>query len=66
MDERLGKIRVRKQDVEACLADLERANTNRSTLKATTSNALACLARFREVLEEGTLEHSADYLDLTA
>ena len=31
VDERLGEIRVRKQDVEACLADLERATTNRST-----------------------------------
>jgi len=50
VDERLGKkIRVRKQDLEARLADLERIDYQPIDLEAATREALA---RFRDVLEE--------------
>ncbi len=62
MDERLGKIRVRKQDLEARLADLERIDYQPVDLEAATREALAYLARFRDVLEEGTLEQRKELL----
>jgi recombinase-like zinc beta ribbon protein len=62
VDERLGKIRVRKQEVEPRLADLERVDFQPVDLEAATRDALAYLARFREVLEEGTLEQRKEFL----
>ena len=62
MDERLGKIRVRKQELEPRLADLERVDFQPVDLEAATRDALAYLARFREVLEEGTLEQRKEFL----
>ncbi len=62
VDERLGKIRIRKQDVEARLADLDRVEYQPIDLEAGTRDALAYLARFREVLEEGTLEQRKEFL----
>src|SRR5207245_6078039 len=62
VDERLGKIRVRKQDLEARLADLERIDYQPVDLEAATRDALAYLARFREVLGEGSLEQRKEFL----
>ncbi|MGH2667836.1 MAG: recombinase family protein, partial [bacterium] len=62
VDERLGKVRVRKQDLEARLGDLERVDYQPVDLEAATRDALAYLARFREVLEEGTLEQRKEFL----
>ena len=53
VDERLGKIRARKQELESRLADLERVDFGPVDLEAATRNALAHIARFRDVLEEG-------------
>ena len=60
--ERLGKIRVRKQDLETRLADSERIGSQPVDLEAATREALAYLARFRNVLEEGTLEQRKEFL----
>ncbi len=60
--DRLGKIRVRKQDLEARLADLERVDYQPVDLEAATADALAYLGRFREVLEIGTLEQRKEFL----
>ena len=62
VDERLGKIRVRKQEIEPRLADLERVDFQPVDLEAATRDALAYLARFRDVLEEGTLEQRKEFL----
>src|SRR6266699_2172831 len=62
VDERLGKIRVRKQELEPRLADLERVDYQPVDLEAATPDALAYLARFRDVLEEGTLEQRKEFL----
>src|SRR2546425_12440764 len=62
VDERLGKIRVRKQELEPRLADLERVDFQPVDLEAATRDALAYLARFRDVLEEGTLEQRKEFL----
>src|SRR5712691_4985442 len=62
VDERLGKIRVRKQELEARLADLERVDYQPVDLEAATRDALTYLARFRDVLEEGTLEQRKEFL----
>jgi hypothetical protein len=62
VDERLGKIRGRRQDLEARLADLQRVDYQPVDLEAATREALAYLARFREVLEEGTLEQRKEFL----
>src|SRR5437879_5703565 len=62
VDERLGKIRVRKQELEPRLADLERVDFQPVDLEAATRDALAYLARFRNVLEEGTLEQRKEFL----
>ena len=62
VDERLGKIRVRKQDLEPRLVDLERVDFQPVDLEAATRDALAYLARFRDVLEEGTLEQPKEFL----
>ncbi len=62
VDERLGKIRVRKQELEPCLTDLERVDFQPIDLEAATRDALAYLARFREVLEEGALEQRKEFL----
>ncbi len=62
VDERLGKIRARRQEVEPRLADLERVDFQPVDLEAATRDALAYLARFREVLEEGTLEQRKEFL----
>jgi DNA invertase Pin-like site-specific DNA recombinase len=62
VDERLGKIRGRRQDLEARLADLQRVDYRPVDLEAATREALAYLARFREVLEEGTLEQRKEFL----
>jgi len=48
--ERLGKIRVRKQDLETRLADSERIGSQPVDLEAATRDAPAYLARFRDVL----------------
>jgi hypothetical protein len=53
VDERLGRIRVRRQELEPRLADLERVDYQPVDIEAATRDALAYLARFREVLEEG-------------
>jgi recombinase-like zinc beta ribbon protein len=50
VDERFGKTRVRKQELEPRLADLEGVDFQPVDLKATTREALAYLSRFREVL----------------
>src|SRR5436309_14085660 len=62
VDERLGQIRVRKQELEPRLADLERVDFQPVDLEAATRDALAYLARFRDVLEEGTLEQRKEFL----
>ena len=62
VDERLGKIRVHKQEIEPRLADLERVDFQPVDLEAATRDALAYLARFRDVLEEGTLEQRKEFL----
>src|SRR5713101_1259437 len=62
VDERLGKIRVHKQELEARLADLERIDYQPVDLEAATRDALAYLARFRDVLEEGSLEQRKEFL----
>jgi Recombinase zinc beta ribbon domain len=62
VDERLGKIRVRRQELEPRLADLERVDFQPVDLEAATRDALAYLARFRDVLEEGTLEQRKEFL----
>ena len=62
VDERLGKIRVRKQELEARLADLECIDYQPVDLEAATREALAYLARFRDVLEEGSLEQRKEFL----
>jgi len=62
VDERLGKVRVRKQELEPRLADLERVDFEPVDLEAATRDALAYLARFRDVLEEGTLEQRKELL----
>ncbi len=62
VDERLGKIRLRKQDLEARLADLERVEYEPVDLEAATADALAYLAKFREVPQEGTLEQRKEFL----
>ncbi len=62
VDERLGKIRPRKHELEARLADLARVDYQPVDLEAATSEALGYLGRFREVLEEGTLEQRKEFL----
>jgi DNA invertase Pin-like site-specific DNA recombinase len=62
VDERLGKIRARRQDLEARLADLERVDYQPVDVEAATADALANLAKFREVLQEGTLEQRKEFL----
>ena len=62
VDERLGNIRTRKLDLEARLVDLERVDYQPVDLEAATRDALAYLARFRDVLEEGTLEQRKEFL----
>jgi site-specific DNA recombinase len=62
VDERLGKIRVRRQELEPRLADLERVDYQPVDIEAATRDALAYLARFRDVLEEGTLEQRKEFL----
>ncbi len=62
MDERLGTIRVRKQELEPRLAELERVDFQPTDLVAATRDALAYLARFRDVLAEGTLEQRKEFL----
>ena len=62
VDDRLGKIRTRKQEIEARLTDLQRVDFEPVDLEAATRDALAYLARFREVLEEGTLEQRKEFL----
>ncbi len=62
VDERLGKIRVRKHDLEARLSDLERVEYEPVDLEAATTDALAYVGRFREVLEEGSLEQRKEFL----
>ncbi len=62
VDERLGRVRTRRRDLEARLADLERIDYQPVDLEAATREALAYLARFREVLEEGTLEQRKEFL----
>jgi site-specific DNA recombinase len=62
VDERLGKIRIRRQELEARLADLQRVDHRPVDLEAATRAALAHLGRFREVLEEGTLEQRKEFL----
>jgi len=62
LDERLTKIRPRKQELEARLTDLARVDYQPVDLEAATSEAFAYLGRFREVLEEGTLEQRKEFL----
>jgi hypothetical protein len=62
VDERLGKIRARRQDVEARLADLVQVDCRPVDIEAATADALAYLAKFREVLQEGTLEQRKEFL----
>src|SRR2546425_2192301 len=57
VDERLGKRHVRKQELDTRLADLQRLDYQPVDLEAATRDAFAYLGRFRNVLEEGTLEH---------
>ena len=60
--ERLGKIRVRKQDLETRLADSERIGSQPVDLEAT-RDAQADLARFRDVLEgKGSLELRREFV----
>jgi hypothetical protein len=62
VDERLGKIRARRQDLEARLADLQKIDFQKVDVEAATRDALAYLVRFREVLEQGTLEQRKEFL----
>jgi DNA invertase Pin-like site-specific DNA recombinase len=62
VDERLGKIRARRRDLEARLADLERVDYQPVDVEAATADALAYLAKFREVLQEGALEQRKEFL----
>ncbi len=62
VDERLGRIRVRRQELEPRLADLERVDFQPVDLEAAARDALAYLARFHDVLEEGTLEQRKEFL----
>jgi hypothetical protein len=62
VDERLGKIRARRRDAEARLADMERVDYQPVDVEAATADALAYLAKFREVLQEGTLEQRKEFL----
>jgi len=62
VDDRLGKIRTRKLEIEARLADLQQIDCQPIDLEAATRDALAHLAKFREVLEEGTLEQRKEFL----
>jgi hypothetical protein len=62
VDERLGKIRARRQDVEARLADPVQVDCRPVDIEAATADALAYLAKFREVLQEGTLEQRKEFL----
>jgi hypothetical protein len=58
VDDRLGKIRVPKQELESRLADLERVDYRPVNLEAATRDALTYLARFCDVLEEKALSNS--------
>jgi hypothetical protein len=60
--ERLGKVRVERQTLEAQLADLECVDYHPVDLEAATADALAYLGRFHEVLEMGTLEQGKEFL----
>jgi len=60
--ERLGKVRVQRQALEARLGDLERVDYRPIDLEATTREALAYLGRFRAVLDTGTLEQRKEFL----
>ncbi len=62
VDDRLGKIRTRKQEIEARLSDLAQIDCQPVDLEAATRDALAHLARFQNVLEEGTLEQRKEFL----
>ncbi len=53
---------LRKQELEPRLADLERVDYQPVDLEAATTAALAYLARFRDVLEAGTLELRNEFL----
>jgi DNA invertase Pin-like site-specific DNA recombinase len=62
VDERLGNIRARRRDLEARLADLMQVDYRPVDVETATADALAYLAKFREVLQEGTLEQRKEFL----
>ena len=62
IDERLARIRAQRQALDSRLADLQRVEYRPVDLEAATTDALAYLGRFREVLESGSLEQRKEFL----